>query len=127
MIHSHTLTPGLINTLKKFALAVRNKGNKIHIRHDLTLDISENNNFQKLKYWGLVAKFKMGNQHLSGYWVLTRLGSEFLKGQKDVAHKVFTEDNQKVNESKERINIKDKMGDDYWQDYYPSVNQEPLL
>jgi hypothetical protein len=127
MMHSHTLTPGLINTLKKFALAVASKGNKIHIRHDLTLDISENNNFQKLKYWGLVAKYRIGNHHPAGYWILTRLGSEFLRGEKDVAQKVFTENNEKKYESEERINIKDKIGTDYWQDRYPNINQEALL
>ncbi len=124
--HIHTLTPGLVNTLKKFGDAVNRKGNKIHIRNDLILDISENNNFQKLKYWGLVAKYKVDGNHLAGYWVLTRLGGGFLRNEALVSKKVETEDNCKTGESHEKVKINDFFGikEEYWQQQFPAVNYD---
>lgn len=116
--HTHTLTPGLVETLKKFALGVKEKGNKIHTRRDIVLDISQYNNFQKLKYWGLVAKHGE-----PGYWVLTRRGLQFLRGEINVPKKVLTEGNRKTGESLQEVDITNyKTDPKYWQTNFESVD-----
>lgn len=127
-IFTHNLTPGLVDTLRQFGLAVRNKGRyKIHIRNDMTLGITENNNFQKLKHWGLVAKYKENGVHIAGYWVLTRRGAAFLRNEIDMPKKVTTQSNHKIGESEERIMIADTFsnyGEDYWQTNFGKLNPE---
>ncbi len=120
----HTLSPGLIETFRKFALQVRDHNNKVHIRRDVTLTITENNNFQKLRYWGLVAKYKEMGNHIAGYWVLTKRGGEFLRGEITLPKKVKTEDNHKIEESKERVLIYDYFKSytmEYWQETFHKI------
>src|SRR5487761_378645 len=75
------LSPGLIDTLLKFATKVKEKNaNMIHLQNDLNLTKNQYNNFQKLRYFGLVAKVKDPTKRKSGYWALTRKAGNFLTG-----------------------------------------------
>src|SRR5258708_25152193 len=78
---SHDLTPGLVNTLRKFAIAVGEHGrNDVHLEQDVKLTYSERANFTKLRFFALVAKVRRGEEHVRGHWLLTRRGSRLLKG-----------------------------------------------
>ena len=130
----HTLTPGLVEVLRKFGLRVKSLDkNKIHIRKDLDLDISENNNFQKLKYWGLVAKYRENGKHIAGFWVLTRNGGAFLRNELDMPKKVKTFENHLIEKSQERTRITDFFncyGEEYWQQTFiglPIENEQKEL
>lgn len=93
----HKLTPLLVRTLVKFRVGVNEKGmNKVHLQDDLDLTKTEYNNFQKLRLHGLVAKYKEEGQHINGYWLLTRRGSDFLNGTLDIPKRVKTFRNKVV-------------------------------
>lgn len=115
----HSLTRGLVDTLVKFGYYVRNKGlNKAHIIDEVGLSIPQYCNFQKLKYFGLVAKWKDPNGSTkTGYWVLTMQGLEFLKDRASVAKKVKTFRGVKISEEGPYVKISDfhQAGDPYWE------------
>ena len=70
---------GIIRSLYKMAKYVKTTGfNKVHPEKDLELTTSEYNNFQKLRYHGLVAKYKYEGEIEAGYWLITHKGYGFL-------------------------------------------------
>ena len=90
--HWHRLSAGLAVVLIKFRNEVIARGqNKIHVPKQINLDKTEYNNFQKLRYHGLVAKFKdKDGKREGGYWLLTRRGNQFCKGEIQIPVKVQT-------------------------------------
>jgi len=109
-VHSHGLSRGLVNTLIKFRTAVLNRPhyqfNRVHIPDDVLLTKNEYNNFQKLRYFGLVAKVrKPDGTREQGYWLLTRNGNAFCKGLKDMPKSVQTFRNKIVDRHPEKISI----------------------
>ena len=105
--HWHRLSVGLVTTLLKFRQAcIANGTHTIHVPKQVSFDKSEYNNFQKLRYHGLVAKArdKDGN-HLSGYWILTRRGAEFCKNRVKLPIKVQTFRNKISARSDDKANI----------------------
>ena len=105
------LTPGLVGVLVKFRTAVIRKGvNKLHVPRDLDLSKTEYNNFQKLRYHGLVAKFRVNGIHDQGYWLLTRRGASFLKGDIQIPSKVKTYRNRVIDHAGELVTVKDVLG-----------------
>ena len=110
----HTITPLLITTLQKFKSGVLAKGeNKIHLIKDLdgrnTLTKNEYNNFQKLRFHGLVVKYKKDHTHLGGYWLLSKRGSQFLRNEITIPKRVLTFRNKVVDHSTEHVNYRDVM------------------
>ena len=105
----HSLTPGLVDILVSFIEAVKNKKeNKIHLQVDLNLNKNQYNNFQKLRYFGLVAKVRNDDgSHLAGYWLITRLGGEFLRREKAIPMWIKTFRNSIEEKSEELIFIND--------------------
>jgi len=95
-----SLSKGLIKTLGAFAEASIRKNNKVHLQKDMTLDKNQYNNFQKLRYFGLVAKIK----DTPGCWLLTTRGSDFIFRDKYIPKKVKVVNNHKVDESEELTN-----------------------
>lgn len=108
-IYKERLNPGLVVALRRFALAVEERNvNCIHPRRDLAgtpYDLSHegHSNFQKLRLHGLVVQCdkdyvrrlrpdaprnKQGKPMLSGYWLITRRGGAFLRGE-PIAHSVI--------------------------------------
>lgn len=106
------LTPGICRTLVKFWMKVVEKRvNQVHLQRDLELDKNAYNNFQKLRYFGLVAKVK----EQSGYWLITRRGAQFVHGKQRVNRQVRIFDNHIVERSEETISILEAMScDTYW-------------
>lgn len=107
-----SLSRGLVKTLVKFGRAVNKLDrNEVHPRKEVSLDKSEYNNFQKLRYFGLVAKV----EDRAGYWLITRNGGAFLRGE-FLSHKYVTvRDNRVVAYSDERVGIHDSLEDiPYW-------------
>jgi hypothetical protein len=113
-IWTHHLSVGLVIVLTKVGEAVISRQeNKVHIQRDLRLSNTEFGNFQKLRYWGLIAKYKNeGGHHLKGYWLLTHRGALFLRNKISVHKWVKTLDNELVERSVEEVFIKD-----IWHDY----------
>lgn len=116
-----SLTKGIVRILYKFASKVKSKKmNKIHPRRELELSKSEYNNFQKLRYHALVAKYKENGQHVSGYWLLTRKGNQFLNGQAETQKFVHIFNNKIVDKSGPMVDIKDIVGD-ITLPYFPEI------
>lgn len=114
----HSLTPGLVDVLVSFIQAIKDKGeNKIHLQTEMNLNSNQYNNFQKLRYFGLVAKVKdaEGN-HLAGYWLITRLGGEFLRRETAIPRSVKTFRNSIVEKSEDVVFI-----NDVYNRYFPIV------
>lgn len=112
----HNLSRGLVKSLIKFGEAVDANGvNNIHLQTEVDLTKNEYNNFQKLRYWGLVYHADKDNSK-SGRWLLTKLGGQFLKNEVGVAKKIKTLRNKKTAEWPEEVYISDfYRGEDYWQ------------
>jgi hypothetical protein len=90
--HWHRLSAGLAVVLIEFRNAVIARNiNKIHVPKEIALDKTQYNNFQKLRYFGLIAKYKdASGKHEGGYWLLTRRGNQFCKGLIQIPIKVQT-------------------------------------
>jgi hypothetical protein len=128
--HPHTLSKGLVDTLidfKKFV--VSNEKNKVHPVKDLKLSNYEYNNMQKLRYFGLIARYinPQTKKNESGYWILTRNGSKFLKGLIDMPYRVKTMRNKISGKSTKRLFLSDILSSEnipYWDDYKTPVESE---
>jgi hypothetical protein len=116
--NKESLSRGLIDTLIIFARKIKEKGiNSVHISTELDLNHSQYNNFQKLKYHGLVAKDKRF-ENKSGYWDITTRGINFLCNRDAIPKYVLVDDNQKVGESDEKVLISQfapAYDSEYWQ------------
>lgn len=60
------------------------------------------NNFQKLRYFGLITKSEN-----KGFWTLTHRGSEFIKGKIKVQEGVVTFRNKIIDHYGEEVNVVD--------------------
>lgn len=110
-----SLSEGIIHALVKFRQAVNNKGeNKVHLLHDMKGDIQltphEWNNFSRLRFHALVAKYKENGIHLSGYWLLIHRGAQFLKGEVSIPNKVQVFNNKVIGYSERKVFMKDVLG-----------------
>ena len=113
-IFKHSLTPGLVIILTKIGEAVCLKGeNKVHVQQDLRLSNSEFGNYQKLRYFGLIAHYKnnMGFRE-QGCWLLTRNGARFLKNKLPMHRTVSTLNNEVVARDIAQVFISD-----VWEEY----------
>lgn len=118
--HWHRISEGLAVSLTKFrAEVIRTHTNKVHLVNDLKLTKIEYNNFQKLRYHGLVTKYinPETKLNIAGYWLLTHRGNLFCRGEIDIPFRIQTYRN-KISERETRlINIKDILKDQdmpYW-------------
>lgn len=119
-VWKHSLTPGLINCLIKFIGAIKSKGvNSIHLQKEVELTKNEYNNFQKLHYFGLVAK----DRNKPGYWVITRLGGEFLRNEKPLQKFALSFHDKLVERQGPALTISEHLRDNahdplYWQQMF---------
>ena len=106
----HKLTPGLVLTLVKIHRAIaKKKENRIHTHKEMTLTTSEHMNMTKLRFHGLIAKCRKDGKIERGYWLITRRGAQFLRGEIAVPKRVQTFRNKVVNHDLENVTIKDVM------------------
>lgn len=95
-IYTHTLTPGLVTALVKFKRATLYHGRySIHRYKDtdpypFKFTSVEQGNLTMLRFLGLIAHDEAKGK---GWWLLTRRGSDFLKGA-EVPAKVRTLNNE---------------------------------
>jgi len=106
------LTPLLVNGLVKMKQKIINKNeNRIHLQNDLNLSKSEYNNFQKLRFHGLIAHCKNEDgSRDSGYWLITKRGNDFLRGLLAIPSRVRTFRNHVVDHESRLVYIKDVIG-----------------
>lgn len=76
-------------------------------KKELSLSHSEYGNFQKLRFHGLIAKFKVDGSWKRGEWLVTRRGSQFLKGMIQVPDRVLTFRNEVVDHGTKMVGIND--------------------
>jgi hypothetical protein len=103
----HTLNPGLVSVLIKCIQFVHEHNkNEFHLQHDLHLNVNEFSNFTKLRFHALVAKV----EGKAGYWLITKRGGEFLRGETSVPLRVKTFRNKVLEHSNELIHINQLKG-----------------
>jgi hypothetical protein len=137
-IFKHNLSVGLIIILTKFGDEVyRREKNKVHVQRDLSLSNTEFGNYQKLRYWGLIAKWKNAEGiHEQGWWLLTHRGALFLRNKISVPKSVFTQDNHIVQRGEiygetgliKEVKISDiwhEYAGEKWQQFFPWERTEP--
>jgi hypothetical protein len=121
------LSRGIVETLIKFYVYVSNGGtNRFHPRKDLDLSKSEYNNFQKLRYHALIAKC----DDVSGYWLITRRGFNFLTNSERIPKSVWILNNRIQDRDTQLCGIKDIMRDTTVP-YFPTIEDieygEPIF
>lgn len=114
----HSLTRGLVDILMKFGNTVSRSGkNDVHIK-EMGFTVNQFNNFQKLRYFGLVAKVRNDeDMHIQGHWLITRRGWLFLKGDIAVHKSIKTFRNSITERSEEKVKIYEVLKD-YSEEYY---------
>jgi hypothetical protein len=113
--HWHRISRGLAISLVDFRKQVlKNSKNKVHVKDELNLSNSAFTNFQKLRYHGLVAKYKdpETKQHVAGYWLLTRRGNLFCKNMLEIPVRVQTFRNKICDKDPNHVHISDVLQND---------------
>lgn len=96
------LTPGLCWSLVKlWERVIKSDRNSVHLQKDLELNNNEYNNFQKLRYFGLIAK----KRDEPGHWVITRRGAQFMHGKTKVNQRVRIFRNHIVEREEQMVDI----------------------
>ncbi len=127
-IWKHSLTAGLVAVLIKAIDAVKKTNkNSFNLQDDLLLSVSENNNFQKLQYFGLIAHDKT-----PGKWLITTLGGQFLRNEVGVQKFALSFRDRLIEREGPVIKISSFYehiyGEDYWQKRFePELLSSKLL
>lgn len=123
----HSITPGLVKTLVKIYEAVSKKGeNKIHPHKEMQLTTSEHMNMTKLRFHGLIAKYRDEGEVERGFWVITSRGADFLKGKIQIPGKVLTFRNKVESHDDQMVTITEVMrSEPYWQKEFTYEIFEP--
>lgn len=122
----HRITPGLVKTLVKVYKRVCEKNNNLVFVNELDLNHSEYGNFQKLRFHALIAKYRKSGQVIHRSWVITKRGSDFIKGTK-IPDKVQTLLNHVIAHSDRLISLTDVMRSEIdWESYEDFKNQIQL-
>jgi hypothetical protein len=93
--------------------------NKVHLSKDIKLTQNEYNNFQKLRYHGLIAHYKdkTTKEYETGYWLLTKRGNLFCKDELAVPRKILIFRNAIQERYDEKITLSTILKEDdmpYW-------------
>lgn len=120
------LSPGLVHALVKFYAVVCAKGmNCVHVSTEVNLTKTEYNNFQKLRYHGLVYHYKTNGQTKDGYWLITHRGAQFLHGEIQIPARVLTYNNEVVEHDSRLVMVKDVIGETPYFDDIDTIEYEP--
>lgn len=121
------LSPLLVKMLIKFHSAVSAKGeNSIRVSKELELSKTEYNNFQKLRFHALIAKAKENGEKRAGYWVITRRGGQFLKGELAIPREVKIFRNKIQEHGTHLVTIKDIIDERIYLDTINDFLYEPV-
>lgn len=105
--YHHALSIPLILGLRRLYNA---GGGPINLR-ELNMPWSMRDNFQKLRYFGLVEKTYSEGKRLNGVWHITPKGIDFIEGKSLCAAGVWTYRGQTERVDAELIHFKDVVGD----------------
>ncbi len=114
-IYTQRLTPGCIESLIKLRRAIQHhQRNSIHLYKDMDgtpfeLTTSQQMNWTKLRFHGLVAKVKVDGHVQRGYWLLTTRGRQFLDGGVTVPRSVRTLNNRVIDHDELHVGVTDVM------------------
>jgi hypothetical protein len=98
------LTPGIVRSLvKMWRVVIETNQNRVHLQRQCDFTKNEYNNFQKLRYFGLVARCP-GE---TGHWLITRRGGNFIHCRETVNTKLLIFRNHIKERSAERVGILD--------------------
>lgn len=114
LVHKHNLSKGVVKSLVKMKQAIfKFNRNSIHLEEIGLNTSSQFNNFQKLRYFGLIAKYEepKSKKNLAGYWLLTKRGNQFLKGEIAVSRSVYTFRNKIVDRDQVKLMISEILSD----------------
>lgn len=105
--HKETLTKGKLEMLKQAANHVT-----ATMQNDIPLSIfgaqiSKYNNFQKLRYHGLIHHVRKNGQIVRGRWLITRNGWAFLRGEIQLPKYVFVANNEITGRADQTISVRD--------------------
>lgn len=115
----HKMSKGLVNTLVKLLETARSKGQNHVILHEANLTNSEYSNITRLKFFGLIKKFREGV--ITNGWEITPEGLKFLGGHA-IPFKVLTFRNAVKEFSPEVKTIHEIMKDEpYWYKKFETV------
>jgi hypothetical protein len=111
-IYTYTLNHGMIQCLVSLARAAR--GEWVHTPDDAFLS-RYRGNLTKLQYWGMVerAAARSENGVGSGYWRITELGSEWLRGVVRVSVKVSVFNGRVLGTSDDLCTVSDAWGEPF--------------
>ena len=131
-IYWKRISKGNIGALIKLRQGIgRLNKNDVHIAQDIELTYSERANFSTLRQHGLVAHVKDddGNR-VSGRWLLTKRGAEFLRGEISIPQRVATMNNRVIDHDTVHVTITDVMQtlpvfDDVW-DYRANTDTSAI-
>lgn len=110
---------GLLRCLR----LMRNHTEGVEIR-TLGLSTSQWTNFQKLRYWGLIAPVSVANLRKGGCWRITQFGTCFLEGTVKIPKRVTTYRNKVVLKFDNDISVNEvKDGYEYQSNYQAQAAQ----
>ena len=110
-----SITPGIMNALRKLIRSVREKGvNEVHLVKDTRLTHNEINNITRLRFHGLVAKCYETDaagvkKRKSGYWLVTKRAADFIKGEVVLPATVTVFNDRIVSKSESTISMAEVM------------------
>lgn len=101
--YRHTMSKALATGLYRLGMI----GKAVNIK-SLGLTRNQWDNFQKLRYWDLVAKaLREDGKHIGGAWGITERGREFLAGKITVARAVWTYRGERVRYDAQAVAFRD--------------------
>jgi len=128
--YKHSLCKGIVNGLLRFAKFgphPQRLCDKGKLAGGMTRNAADN--FQKLKYFGIVVKAPPdGEAQHSGWWQITQRGWDFIRGTKAMPSFMWTYRGEVVDESTELVSIHEIKHDPYylqWGDYVAESEGHP--
>lgn len=106
--HKETMNKNLLTGLQAAARNIISSGRNDFDLHELFSTYNLYNNFQKLRYFGMVHHVKdtHGNR-VRGHWLITRRGWAFLRGEVEAHKWVTIRGNHIVERSHETVSVRD--------------------
>lgn len=98
---------GLCTSLQTAAVYISATGKNDFDIHTLFNDTNTYNNFQKLRFFGLVHHVTKNGVNVRGHWLITRNGWAFLRGEQRTHKWVKVQNNRIIEHSPETIRVQD--------------------
>lgn len=106
--HKETLNKNLLTGLQFASRSILASGHNDFDLHELFDQYNLYNNFQKLRYFGLVHHYRNADkQKVRGHWLITRNGWAFLRGELQMPKYLLVRENHIVSRADVTIGVKD--------------------